>query len=52
MVDEEIKRLTEVLSGTFTIGKWTQPLVMRKNEKKGMGKAKTKKSGQTEDNKK
>ena len=43
---EELKRITEVLTGTFTIGKWEQPLRMRRNEKASMGKAKTKKARQ------
>ena len=46
VVVEELKRITEVLTGTFTIGKWEQPLRMRKNEKTSMGKAKTKKARQ------
>ena len=49
MVTEELKRITEVLTGTFTIGKWEQPLRMRKNEKTSMGKAKTKKSRQVKE---
>ncbi len=53
MVDQELKRIAEVLTNTFTIGEWKQPLVMRRYEKKtGMGKAKTKKSRQVKEDKK
>jgi len=53
VVDQELKRIAEVLTNTFTIGEWKQPLVMRRNEKKtGMGKAKTKKSRQVKEDKK
>tara|TARA_R110002074_G_scaffold132235_4_gene275420 strand:- start:1543 stop:1692 length:150 start_codon:yes stop_codon:yes gene_type:complete len=45
---EELKRITEVLTGTFTIANWKQPLRIKRNEK-GMGKAKTKKSRQTKE---
>ena len=34
MVDQKLKRIAEVLTNTFTIGEWKQPLVMRRYEKK------------------